>query len=394
ELKDLYDKTDYAVRVAIAADKLLYEKQSETLDRKIPAFRYRYSFLARLILAGDPAQEYYTQIKNHLLSYRKVGSRISWNHEQFSAGRKKCARMKMKGKTLYLYLPLEANLQEEKYRLADVSGAADGGFPSLLRVRSERGVKYAKELIDAVMAAAGIEKNPAYQQADYHLPYATREELAKRVPPLVKIAGEQPSAADILPVGKPEEAQKSAEDEARSPSAPAQPLLRYRYSFLARFIQADENVQAAYGRIKNRILSYKNVKSATAWGHERFYYGRKTVMTLKIRGKSVLLFLALSPDDYVGTKYRIKDLTSEGKSPALPVSFKVRSSRSVKYAEDLIDDAMKKCGAEWEEERTVNYSRGYMSTEELLNLPEPLVKKIDSGVGISFQTAEGRKDRK
>ncbi|MDD6994643.1 MAG: DUF2357 domain-containing protein [Candidatus Borkfalkiaceae bacterium] len=392
-LEELYDKTDFAVRVAIAADKLLFERKNEGPEtKKNPRFLYRYSFLARLILAGDPAQEYYTQIKNYLLSYKKVSARISWNHEQFSAGRKKFARLKMKGKTLFLFLPLDATLQKEKYRLVDVSDrAADGGFLSALRVRSERGVKYAKQLIDAVMAAEGIEKLAVQRHKDYHLPYATREELLTRVPPLIKIVGKKTLKPDAAPCGP--SAQGTGEDLNAFPADHAKkPLLRYRYSFLARFIQSDENVQAAYGKIKNRILSYKNVRSATAWSHERFYYGRQTVMTIKIRGKSMFLSFALSLSDYVGTKYRLTDLTKEGKTPVLPVMFKVRSLRSVKYAEDLIDDVMKKYGVKREEKRPVNYSRGYMSTEELLNLPEPLVKKIgDGGVELPFPTAAVQK---
>lgn len=379
ELIALQEKCDLAVRVAVAADAIVFEKKRR--ERK-PLFRYRYSFLARLILAGNPTQDFYTEIKNCLLSYQKVKSRVSWNHELFTAGRKKCARLNVKGKTVYVYLPINPDAGDNKYRLTDLSDTASSkDFPCLLRVKSARGAKRAKELIDAVMATLEIAKLPEPQYVDYHLPHATREEMVARSPQLVKIVGGDDVPTTDLPV---EEAQKSVQggvaDEGKHGIAVAdvgnEIKYRYRYSFLARLIQSDEDLQSFYGELKNYILSYHKVKCSPAWGHENFRYGRKTLLQIKIRGKSAVLYFALSPSEYAGTKYRIKDLSAEGKTPALPVMFKVKSARAVKNAKHLIDDVMNNFGAQKGELPSVDYSQKYMSTEDLLNLSKPLVKAV------------------
>ena len=52
-------------------------------------------------------------------------------------------------------------------------------LPMLLKVRSERALKYAIELIDELMHSQGIPKGKA-QNVDYHMPYEPNCELAKR----------------------------------------------------------------------------------------------------------------------------------------------------------------------------------------------------------------------
>ena len=91
-----------------------------------------------------------------------------------------------------------------------------------------------------------------------------------------------------------------------------------------------------------------------------------------------MLYLALSPSDFVGSKYRLKDLSENDKTPALPVLLKVRSERGVKYAKELIDDVMKKAGAVFQSLPEEDYRCDYMTTEELAALPVPLVKTTSS----------------
>lgn len=152
---------------------------------------------------------------------------------------------------------------------------------------------------------------------------------------------------------------------------------RYRYSFQARLIQSNEVTQSFYGEIKNYLLSFGKVKSTLSWGHESFRFGRNTVAKVKIRGKSVLLYLALSPLHYVGTKFHLKDLAAEGKMPLLPVLLRVRSARGVKHAKQLIDDVMKNVGAIQGEIPQTDYRCEYRTTEQLLAMEKPLVKSVD-----------------
>ncbi len=416
DLTEKEEEIDFAVRVALAVDDFIVQEEqdndeeAELEDGKI-LYRYRYSFMSRLILAGDPTQDFYTEVKNYLLSFQRVKSRVSWNHESFNAGRKKCARLNVKGKTLFLYIPVDIEEMDKKYHLQDASDSkSNKDYPALLRIRSDRGVKWAKELIDIVMQSLGIEKleNPEY--IDYHMPYATREEMAAWDPPLVKIIGED---GKELTFDKPETDEKTSEelleetaseneeiaatdedldndvdsdddfDDDEDESGIGSPVdlltdnivtYRYRYSFTARLIQADEKLQSFYGEVKNYILSYDKVRSSIAWGHESFRFGRNTLIKFKIRGKSLAVFFALNPTDYVDTKYNLKDLTTEDNVPQLPLVLKVRSGRGVKWAKELIDDVMKAFGAVQGNIPEVDYSREYMTTEQLMNLPKPLVK--------------------
>ena len=55
----------------------------------------------------------------------------------------------------------------------------------LLKVKSDRGLKYAIELIDEMMSKFGYERTEEMPNVDYHMPYESTQELAKR--DLVKV---------------------------------------------------------------------------------------------------------------------------------------------------------------------------------------------------------------
>lgn len=90
-------------------------------------FQYQYSFLARLILDGELTQAFYTHLKNKLCSYEKVKDVLSWNHERFSLKRNTLCLMKIRGKSLYCYLPLDPKeYAGTKYKFTDLSGKKSG----------------------------------------------------------------------------------------------------------------------------------------------------------------------------------------------------------------------------------------------------------------------------
>ena len=159
---------------------------STVVNGQVVMVRYRSSFMSRLIQADTDTQDYYTVIKNALLSYKGVKARTSWNYESFNKGRFQCAKLNIKGRTLTLYLALAPEeYNASKYHFSNVSGK--GKFdkvPMMLKVRSDRALKYAIELIEELMKAHEIEAGPA-QNVDYHMPYETNEALAER--DLVKI---------------------------------------------------------------------------------------------------------------------------------------------------------------------------------------------------------------
>ncbi len=142
--------------------------------------RYNRSFIARIIQGSDEQKTYYGEVRNALLSYKKVNSNIAWGAERFHKGRETIARFKIRGKTLILYLALDPATHEYSvYHHKDVSdNKSVAGTPMMIKVKSPLGVKKAVRLIDEMLAARNGEKRNMPQR-DYAAmyPYETIEEL-------------------------------------------------------------------------------------------------------------------------------------------------------------------------------------------------------------------------
>ncbi len=160
------------------------------IDGEVVLVRFRTSFESRYIQSGV-LQDYYTAIKNALMSYKGVKSRTSWNYESFNKGRIQCAKLNIKGNALFVHLALNpADYNVNKYHFTDMSDKPKfDKVPMLMKVKSERALKYTLELIAEMMKTLEIPEGNA-QDVDYHMPYETTEQLASRG--LVKI---------ILPAG-------------------------------------------------------------------------------------------------------------------------------------------------------------------------------------------------
>ena len=146
------------------------------------AYRYRRSYQSRLAQSQGRVQDYYSILKNALLSYKGVKGRISWNYEAFNRGRAHAAKINVKTKTLYLYLALDpAELADTKYGITDVSSKKKyASVPVLLKIKGDRKFKYALELIDKMCAEKmELPKRANAEDVDYRVPYQTTEELVE-----------------------------------------------------------------------------------------------------------------------------------------------------------------------------------------------------------------------
>ena len=160
------------------------------IDGEVVLVRFRTSFESRYIQSGA-LQDYYTAIKNALLSYKGVKARTSWNYESFNKGRVQLAKLNIKGNALLVNLALDPALyNQSKYHFTDMSDKPKfEKTPMLMKVKSDRALKYVLELIAEMMKTLEIPEGKP-QNADYHMPYETTEALASRG--LVKV---------ILPAG-------------------------------------------------------------------------------------------------------------------------------------------------------------------------------------------------
>lgn len=145
---------------------------------------YSRSFRAKLMQGSATNKDYYSAIKNALLSYRRVHARYSWRRESFRLGRVLKAAMAVRGKTLCLYLALDPNDEQQFnpniYHQRDVSDRkVNADVPMMVRVKSDLGLKRALALIAILMQQAGAVPDPRFEAVDYvpDFPYATDEEL-------------------------------------------------------------------------------------------------------------------------------------------------------------------------------------------------------------------------
>ena len=153
----------------------------ENGKRQYIVIRYSKSFLAKLIQADDETKAHYSELKNLLLSYKGVKNRVSWKKETFHSGRTLLAKLRMRGKTLALELPLNpADYNDTKYHIEDISDVKSSvDAPCMYRMKNERRVKYAHELIAQIMDKHGLVLNEKAEKTDYasQHPYETIDAL-------------------------------------------------------------------------------------------------------------------------------------------------------------------------------------------------------------------------
>lgn len=111
-----------------------------------------------------------------------------------------------------------------------------------------------------------------------------------------------------------------------------------RKSFIAKLVLNRELIPI-YEELKNFALSYKKVKSLISFKCEKFSCGRKILMRFFVKGKRLYIYYATTPEGYP-TKYRLIDVSDKGIGKQLPTLQKVLSTRSVKYAKEMIAKIM------------------------------------------------------
>ena len=143
---------------------------------------YKKSFTARVIQSPDDVQERYEVLKNALLSYKKVNSRVSWSYDSFKTGKKQLAKFAIRGKSLCLFLALDpSTLEESKYNVANAGDSKKyETVPCRLRLSSKRSIKWGLELIEKLAEQEGLVPNPKYQPKSFRMENETTESLLEK----------------------------------------------------------------------------------------------------------------------------------------------------------------------------------------------------------------------
>ena len=144
------------------------DNPTQTLEERHETMSYSYSCMARLIQLKSESKEWYSQIKNALLSYNGVRVRAGKKYEAFYVGRKAVARLTVRGKTLCLLLALNVDdYVNTKYG----AEAVNSSTPCMIKVKSARKAKYSCELIAEAMKLLNVDVNANYELQDYYMPY-------------------------------------------------------------------------------------------------------------------------------------------------------------------------------------------------------------------------------
>ncbi len=338
----------------------------------VGALRYDRSFTARLIQSDDDVKQWYTLIKNDLLSYKKVKSRISWKRETFKVGGAGVAKLSFRGNTLCLSLALDINeIEIARYKVEDVSGNSSfADTPCLFRIKSA--------LIAMMMANLGVEKTDRIAE-DYYQPYEGTVQLINKG--LIKrtVVAVQDYNSLARPVEK--EAAVAADDTSAASDAKA-PLiigevieeddvesgnLRYDKSFQARVIQADDQTKRYYSEIKNELLSYGKVKDRMSWKRETFKANGDVVAKINFHGNTMCLYLPLNAADYEGTTYKVEDASANKSFESTPCMFRIKNDKRLRMARELIGQVMEQRGIAHNKREPVDYYEPYRDIVSLIS---------------------------
>lgn len=162
-------------------DAEIYTVESKDNSKK-EQVRLDRSFSADLCQLSNEAKEWYSNLKNELLSYDKVKDRTDWKSETFSIGRTVVARLIVRGKTLCLLLAVEpAGYTGTKYSVENASSIPNmEDTPTLYSIKSALRLRYAKDMIAGFMSEVPTAKNGLYEEKDFYVPYAGDVSLLRR----------------------------------------------------------------------------------------------------------------------------------------------------------------------------------------------------------------------
>lgn len=186
----------------------------------------------------------------------------------------------------------------------------------------------------------------------------------------------QQLAEDDLREDEPIEDVESDEDVEESDGK----FVRYNRAFIAKMSLAADNLKAYYNILKNCILSYKSVKSRLSWCFDSFNCGRHRLIKINVRGNGLIVYLALDPSHYEGTKYRFRDVGYKKKFEYVPMQIKVKSKRGLRYAIELTADVMARFGIAAGVTGRVAYAPERESVEMLMQ--RNLMRVVNQGAEV------------
>lgn len=375
-----------AVREMSAATREILGFVGEEYDRKQYYVRYHLGFEAKLREADDEVKQFYTSLVNEIALYKGVKVNPSFRQQRVYKGHKTLGLIVFRGKTLCIAFALNPDdYADTKYRGVDKSDKKRfAKTPMLFKITSNRRLEYAKYLLVQLAEANTIvlEQNPVLVQPD--IDEKTRDELFVDKKLRIAILGEAPEL-DTDVEDEDEEVAEIVEETTIGKGNVSEKITRrviYNRSFEAKVIQANEDLKGRYSELKNYILSYIGVTEKTSWKRESFKLGNKNVAAFAISGKTLCLFLALDPEQFVGTKYAVENMTGRRNSGSTPAMYRIKGDRRTAYAKQLIDIMMSGLKTQRTDRKPEDYTTPYKSTAALVR--RGLIKQSETDAPHPF----------
>ena len=152
--------------VAVAVEPVKENAVEDSEDDREVAKRIPFSH--KMLFIDKKTQSYYDVLNNKFRSLRKINPRISSKGVSYRLGRELVAKITVRGKTMKLHLALDVSKFDEKIyfqkNLSDVKSYAE--VPFTVKVKSDRGLKNALKLVDALIEEKAIEKKARYTEID------------------------------------------------------------------------------------------------------------------------------------------------------------------------------------------------------------------------------------
>ncbi len=340
------------------------EEEVETVtDEKGNIFQIRFikSFTAKLIQSTEETKKYYEELKNEVLSYKNTHSRVSWYYDAVNSGREYVLKFSIRGKTLCVYLPLNPEKIEEKYKVERSESKRFEDVPCLYRIKNDRRLSYAKELIAVVASNLDLEKGEEQHEVYSNLPYEANKPLVARG--LIK--------EQKVQVNKPSEVvidtkvdEEGDEIVTTVDNTGQQYEIRYLKSFTAKLSQTDDEIKDFYNELKNYALSFRGSSSRVSWNYDSINVGRKPALKFVMKRKNLAIYYALDTSK-IGQKYKVEKVEYK-KYEDVPCMYLIINEKRKELAKALIDRIMRQFKCKEGEKLKDEYRVPFESKEALL----------------------------
>ena len=150
---------------------------------KVNDIKFSHSITSKIIQSDETVKSYYSDLKNHILSYSDVKSRLSWKFDTYYKGRKILFKIKIRGKTICLYCCLNPEeFDKSQYNQEAINAVLVEDVPMLVKIKNSVSLKKAKELIDIEMTKFKIKKLSNFKAINYvsKYPYEDTDTLINR----------------------------------------------------------------------------------------------------------------------------------------------------------------------------------------------------------------------